>query len=237
METAPTNVLVVHEDSLVAAGLLSVLRNCPNLMARKASVMKDMSSGEDCFAEPADVIVADYRSAMAWLSAAYASAQDWHRNARVLIVTPVIREWEVRAALRLGARGYLQQGCPTDEIIQGVQLVAKGSTFLSRTATQCIAEGMTYEPLTARERDVLNLIAEGLCNKSIARQLGISLGTVKTHVKGVLEKLEATTRTHAVVVATRRGLCGQSFDGSDESQIWAPSQAGHRAAFGHTVAA
>jgi DNA-binding NarL/FixJ family response regulator len=236
METAPANVHVVHEDALVAAGLMAVLRDCPNLMVHEASVMTDTSSRDDDPAQACNVIVADYRSAMAWIAAAPACAHGWPQHTRVVIFTPVIREWEVRAALRLGARGYMQQGCPTDEIIQGVQLVAMGSTFLGSTAAQCIAESMTHEPLTARERDVLNLIAEGLCNKSIARQLGISLGTVKTHVKGVLEKLDATTRTHAVVVATRRGMCGQRLDSAEEGHFFAPSQT-RSVASGHAMAA
>jgi DNA-binding NarL/FixJ family response regulator len=225
METAPASVLVVHEDCLVAAGLVAVLRTCANLLVHHVDgATIDASLGGAGSTERHDVVVADYRSAMAWLSATSASANR-QRNTKVLILAPVIRESEVRTALRLGARGYLQQGCPADEVIDGVRLVAIGSTFLSRAASQCIADGMTYEPLTAREREVLDLIIEGLCNKDIARELGISLGTVKTHVKGVLEKLGATTRTHAVAVATRRGLCGPQFDNIEEAR---PFQVRHR---------
>lgn len=218
METAPTDVLVVHEDCLVAAGLVAVLRTCPNLLVQLTDCATiDASLKGSGSAERHAVVVADYRSAMAWLSAMSALANP-QRHVKVLVLTPVIRESEVRTALRLGARGYLQQGCPADEVIDGVQLVAIGSTFLSRTAAQCIADAMTYEPLTVRERAVLDLIIEGLCNKAIARELGISLGTVKTHVKGVLEKLGATTRTHAVAIAARRGLCGPHLDNIEEAR-------------------
>lgn len=231
METAPTNVLVVHEDCLVAAGLVAVLRTCPNLLVRHTDCATiDTSLGEGDSAERHDVVVADYRSAMAWLSAGSASAGR-QRHMKVLVLTPVIRESEVRTALRLGARGYLQQGCAAEEVIDGVQLVAIGSTFLSRAASQCIADGMTYEPLTAREREVLNLIIEGLCNKAIARELGISLGTVKTHVKGVLEKLGATTRTHAVAVAGKRGLCGPLLDNIEEARPFQVKYRGTSAQF------
>ena len=71
--------------------------------------------------------------------------------------------------------------------------------------------------LTGRETDVLQLLAQGCCNKSIARKLGIGVGTVKTHVKGVMSKLDATARTHAVVVATQRGLIRPGAGGANPS--------------------
>ncbi|RZA34551.1 MAG: response regulator transcription factor [Lysobacteraceae bacterium] len=78
--------------------------------------------------------------------------------------------------------------------------------YLSESMTRSVADSLTRESLTGRETDVLQLLAQGCCNKSIARKLGIGVGTVKTHVKGVMSKLDATARTHAVVVATQRGL-------------------------------
>jgi two-component system NarL family response regulator len=73
-----------------------------------------------------------------------------------------------------------------------------------------MADSFTRIGLTSRETDVLQLLAQGCCNKSIARELGIGVGTVKTHVKGLFDKLGATARTHAVVLATRRGLVGDT---------------------------
>lgn len=81
-----------------------------------------------------------------------------------------------------------------------------GRRFLSAAVTRSVADSLGREHLSGRETDVLQLLAEGCCNKTIARRLGIGVGTVKTHVKGVMSKLDATARTHALVVATQRGL-------------------------------
>jgi two-component system NarL family response regulator len=83
--------------------------------------------------------------------------------------------------------------------------------YLSAELSRCVADSFTRIGLTSRETDVLQLLAQGQCNKSIARELGIGVGTVKTHVKGLFDKLGATARTHAVVLATRRGLVGDSY--------------------------
>jgi DNA-binding CsgD family transcriptional regulator len=78
--------------------------------------------------------------------------------------------------------------------------------------TERIAESLTRVTLTTRQTEVLELLQSGMCNKTIARDLGIAPGTVKAHVKGILEKLESTTRTQAVAVATHRGLIKASLD-------------------------
>src|SRR5205085_4074433 len=82
----------------------------------------------------------------------------------------------------------------------------RGIRYLSEAVSRSVAASLGRASLTERETDVLQLLAEGCCNKLIARRLGIGVGTVKTHVKGVMSKLDATARTHAVVVAAARGL-------------------------------
>jgi two-component system, NarL family, response regulator len=84
--------------------------------------------------------------------------------------------------------------------------VCHGQTFVSPEVAAKLASRISEEELTNRELEILTLLAEGKSNKLIARELNISEGTVKTHVKSILEKLDATSRTEAVAVAARRGL-------------------------------
>ncbi len=202
----PVHVLIRHDDALVAAGLSAVLSASPAFVVRVEHPRHTV--GHACTTGPAaaavDVLVADHGSAIAWVSGS--GPRTGRVTAPALVFASIGREWEVRHAMRLGVRGYLLQGCPVDELMLGVARVASGFGFLGRSVAQCMAEGMMHAALTLREREVLALLAEGLCNKAIARDLGIALGTVKTHVKSVLDKLGATTRTHAVVLAAKRGL-------------------------------
>ncbi|KWT82574.1 MULTISPECIES: response regulator transcription factor [unclassified Variovorax] len=195
-----TRVLVVHEDPLVAAGIAAILHDRPGLA---------VTLGREAAGEEADVLVADYRRGMDYLAAARCQAAGRRRpTARVMVVTPLDREWEVRCAVHAGVHGYVLQGCPIDELVDGVMALRLGQRYLSPVVARRVADSLSREQLTARETQVLGLLTAGSCNKSIARELGIAVGTVKMHVKGILKKLEATTRTHAVILAAERGLVG-----------------------------
>jgi DNA-binding NarL/FixJ family response regulator len=116
----------------------------------------------------------------------------------------------VRGALEQGVHGYLPLDRGIDEFVHGVRTVARGSRYLAPSTAQCMADSLTREALTAREAEVLDLLACGECNKSIARQLDIAVGTVKAHVKAIMGKLDASSRTQAVSVAAQRGLVSMS---------------------------
>jgi DNA-binding NarL/FixJ family response regulator len=128
------------------------------------------------------------------------------KAARVLVMTTHDREHDIRRALEAGVHGYLLLGCPIQELIAGVRALARGSRYFCLAVAQRMAESLTREALTPREADVLRLLVRGQCNKSIARQLEIAVGTVKAHVKAIMGKLDASSRTEAASVAARRGL-------------------------------
>lgn len=201
MRTADeTRVLVVHEDPVVAAGIAAILGDCAGLAVT-------VGRAREAAGEEAEILVADYQSGMDYLAAAK-SRPGGRRppSARVMLVTPIDREWEVRCAVNAGVHGYVLQGCPIEELVEGVMALRIGQRYLSQVVARRVADSLTREQLTARETQVLGLLTAGSCNKSIARELGIAVGTVKMHVKGILKKLEATTRTHAVILAAERGL-------------------------------
>lgn len=183
-------VRVAHSAPLVSAGLLSVLGQ------RGQIDIVDQH-------EVADIVIADYRSGMA-------HAREGQRaGPRVLIVAQIGKALQVNSAFASGVSGYLMQDCSADELLQAIHQLRQGLRYLCPQIQGCISAVRDCDHLTGREHDVLQLLATGQCNKEIARALGIGVGTVKSHLKGVMSKLGARARTHAVVLAAERGLVGQ----------------------------
>ena len=149
---------------------------------------------------PADVILSDYESAVELLG-----NTSWEEQ-KVVIFTSYDGEARICRAFESGARGYLLYGLPLPELVEGIRAVRAGGVALSPLVAARITNRVRGGRLTTRERAVLGELMLGLSNKAIARQLNLSVGTVKTHVKSILEKLDADSRTAAVVTAQRRGL-------------------------------
>ena len=131
-------------------------------------------------------------------------------GARVIVLTSFLDEAKLMPALRAGAAGYLLKNAPPKEIARAVRAAHAGETLLDPVVASRLVEALTHdeEPLdrlTPREREVLDLIGRGFANKRIARELGVSEKTVKTHVGHVLAKLDVSDRTQAAVVGGARG--------------------------------
>jgi len=125
---------------------------------------------------------------------------------RVIIMTTSESEEDVHRAMKAGARGYLLKDSTQEEILDAIRRVSLGETYLPARIVQKVAEGMRKPELSPRELEVLQCVAEGKSNKEIGVQLFIAEGTVKTHVKNLLEKLAVVGRTGAVREAVHRGL-------------------------------
>lgn len=186
----PIKILVEHEDTLLQAGLAA-------LLARTA----DLALAHDAGAA-VDVVVTDYGAGLRHV----------RRNAalgagpRVVVLTRRDSELDIRCALSQGVDGYMIVGCGVDSVADAVRAVHQGLRHLDPVATHRIAESMFHEALTGRETEVLQLVATGCANKVIAARLQIGIGTVKTHMRSVLDKLDVASRTEAAAVARRRGL-------------------------------
>lgn len=206
-------VVAAHADAIVNAGLAALLGASTDFTVRidGADTAGAMGAGAG-----ADVVIVDHKAGLEHMRRRAEPQQADHihhgkaAQPRVLIVTQLDREWEVRTAMMAGVHGYLLQNSAPDQLLAAVRSLSRGMRYLSADLSRCVADSFTRIGLTSRETDVLQLLAQGQCNKSIARELGIGVGTVKTHVKGLFDKLGATARTHAVVLATRRGLVGDS---------------------------
>jgi DNA-binding NarL/FixJ family response regulator len=136
---------------------------------------------------------------------------------RVLILTTFDLDEYVYEAMKAGASGFLLKDVPRTQLIEGVRTVARGDALLSPTITRRLVEQFVRRPrpegvpseltdLTERELEVMRLVARGLSNGEIARQLHVSDATVKTHVARILQKLRLRDRVQAVVLAYETGL-------------------------------
>lgn len=135
-----------------------------------------------------------------------------HPDVEVLVFTIFEEEEKVLAAIRAGASGYLLKGTPADRIVEAIKDVHNGGSViqpqLARTLLRRFqtAEASAQAVLTAREAEILALIAKGLNNRDAAQALGVSRGTVRTHLEHIYAKLDVSNRTEAVTEAIRRGI-------------------------------
>ena len=200
----PVAVAVALKDPLLRMGVYATLRSDSRFDVQGDFFADGLSVGNPAGPRQAapDVVVMDYEDGIA---AARASTSG-RRSQAILIVTSCSLDSHIRSAIEVGILGYLILGCRLEEVVSAVQSVHRGIRYLSSAASQSIVDGFAYQKLTTRETDVLQLVVEGLSNKMIARDLDLAVGTVKAHVRAILEKLDAKSRTQAAAQARRRGL-------------------------------
>jgi DNA-binding NarL/FixJ family response regulator len=218
--TAPTRVVVADDQDLVRAGLRLMIDRAPAL-----TVVGEAATGHDAVlvarAARADVVLMDIRMpVLDGLAATRRIAADQGlAGVRVLILTTFDDDEYVFEALRSGASGFLGKGVRPEALIQAIRTVARGDALLSPAATRSLIarflklsdnEPVRPSPLLAtltdREREVVTLVADGMSNAEIARQLMISPLTVKAHVNHAMTKLGARDRAQLVVFAYQTGL-------------------------------
>jgi DNA-binding NarL/FixJ family response regulator len=199
----PLNVLICHGAPLVSAGIAALLRDLHDVQA----VLPEHTTSAPWRHHDCHVVVADYSSGVncARDLAALPAAQCSSRRG-VLVVTAQASEWEIRHAIACGVRGYLLADCEGQALQQAVRAVARGARCFDEMVSSRMAESLVHATLTPREHEVLRLLASGCANKVIAQRLGIAVGTVKAHIKAILEKMQVRTRMQAAALATERGM-------------------------------
>jgi DNA-binding NarL/FixJ family response regulator len=208
MESRAVRIALVDDHPVFRSGLAALLASVPDF-----EIVAEAADGTDAVAAlaatPADVVVMDLN--LPTLSGVVATSQVMRLPdpPAVLVITMVDDDDTVVAALRAGARGYVLKGAGGDEIIAAVRTVAAGgAVFGAGVAGRILAGGAApargagdAQGLTARERDVLALLAEGATNAQIARRLELSLKTVQNYVSRILDKLQVSDRTQAALRA------------------------------------
>jgi two-component system, NarL family, response regulator DesR len=110
-------------------------------------------------------------------------------------------------AISAGARGYVMKGSPPEDLLRAVRAVTSGKPFVDPSLSPALLmQGITDAPLSEREREILQLLAEGFHTEEVARRIGLSAETVKSDTKRAINKLEADTRVHAVAIALRQAI-------------------------------
>ncbi len=127
-------------------------------------------------------------------------------KARIIMLTSSESDGEIHQALEAGAAAYVLKSTPRNELIAAIRAVHAGQRYVAADVVARLAKHMGDDRLTDRELQVLRLMQNGARNKQIADQLAIAETTVNFHIKNIVDKLQAKDRTHAVVIAIRRGL-------------------------------
>ena len=220
-------VLMIDDHALFRVGLQGLLEQ------RGIEVIAAVAEGSEglMLAEQLkpDIILLDLRMPdMSGLEVLH-EAKEREIKIPIVMLTTSNEEQDLVEALRNGAQGYLLKDMEPDELVSALRDIEKGKNVVAQGLTDVLARMVQGDPgeeeqkqspfseLTPRELEILCLLADGQSNKVIARNLGISDGTVKLHVKAILRKLEVHSRVEAAVIAVEQGL-RQNSGGTQESQ-------------------
>ncbi|WP_370417432.1 response regulator [Streptomyces sp. QH1-20] len=201
-------IIVVDDHTVMRAGVVALLASEPTI-----DIVGEAGNGREAVElarrlEP-DVALIDLRMPVLDGVAATREIVAGQTGTRVLILTTYDTDVEIERAVEAGAIGYLLKDTTREQLVDAIRSAARGETVLApRVAQRLMARMRQPAPvaLTARERDVLNAVADGLSNADIGKRLAIAEATVKTHLLRVFAKLDVSDRTHAVVTALERGL-------------------------------
>jgi two-component system, NarL family, response regulator len=205
IETHPARVLVVDDHSLLRTGVANIINQEADL-----EVVAEASNGRDAIdaflAQRPDVVLMDLRMPEMEGVEAVRRIREIDPQARVVVLTTYDADEDIARALQAGAKAYILKDIAAAALVACVRDVLAGKTYLAPSAAAKLAERVTQVQLTPRELAALRLLANGHSNKEIASALAISERTVKSHLAHLFDKLQVTSRTEAVRVATRRGL-------------------------------
>ncbi len=201
-----TTVMVVDDHPVLRAGILAVLST-----QSAVTVVDEAGSAEEALVRVRtsrpDVVLMDLRLGPGMDGvAATAALRGLAEPPAVVILTTYDTDADILRAVAAGAAGFLLKDAPTREIVAAVTAAAAGRSALNERARAVIRLAASEPALSARELEVVGLLAEGLTNRSIAQRLHLSEATVKTHLIHVFDKLGADNRTAAVTEARIRGL-------------------------------
>lgn len=198
-------ILCVDDHPLVRKGIASILANEADMC-----LVAEAGSAEEALARfrehRPDVTLMDLRLPDQEGTAAVLAIRREFPEARIIVLTSYGGDQDIAWALEAGVSGYLLKEIAHVELVRAIRTVHTGRRLLPSSVAERLAEHGSTMVLTARETEVLRLVAAGLGNREVARYLGTASGTVKMQVQNILLKLNASDRTHAVAIAVQRGI-------------------------------
>lgn len=204
-DASPIRILAADDHPLIRAGLVSFLGTEPGLQ-----VVAEAGNGEEALEKyrevRPDIVLMDLSMPlMDGLTATRAIIEEFP-DARVIVLTTYGGDEDIHRALDAGAMGYLVKDMVAGDIVGIIRMVRAGRRGIPQPIAAKLAEHTPRIALTPRETEVLSLVANGLSNGEVAGRIGRTEGTVKVHLKNILQKLGANDRTEAVTTALRRGF-------------------------------
>lgn len=198
-------VLVVDDHPIMRIGISAIIEATPDMTA-----VAQAGSGEEAIelfeTHLPDITLMDLRLPGMSGVEAIRTLVARHRGAKLVVLTTYEGDEDIHQALEAGARSYIIKGMPHEALVGALRRVHAGGRFLPPPVARALSSRIPNSELSAREREVLKLIAGGKSNKEIATELGITESTVKCHVSVILMRLNVNDRTQAVVMALQRGL-------------------------------
>lgn len=198
-------VLVVEDHSVVREGIVSVLNRQKGI-----EVIAEAKNGKEAITLHAthqpDITLMDLRMPQVEGLEAVIQIRTATPTARIVILTTYDTDEDIYQCLQAGARGYLLKDATAAELAQAVRKVHAGKRFIPPDVAMKLADRIESDELTAREKDVLEIMVQGSTTAQLAEALHISEGTVKFHINNIFQKLNVSDRTQAVVTALHRGL-------------------------------
>lgn len=199
----PITLLIADDHPVFREGLVAIVSRQPDIV-----IVAQASDGREAvraFSEyRPHVALMDLRMPVLDGVQAIVQIRERHPDARIVVLTTFDGDEDIYRGLHAGARSYMLKDAPTDELLRCIRDVHAGRPALPLAVAAKLAERQRSAGLTARELDVLSLMAEGRTNRDIAMALDVAEGTIKVHVNNILTKLHAATRTEAVSIAVRR---------------------------------
>lgn len=199
------NVLCVDDHQIVREGLVYVIGRQRDMQVI-GTAANGVQAVEAYLQNPPDVTLMDLQLPLLSGLEAIRRIRAADAQAKIIVLTTHQGDESIHQALAAGAATYLLKESVLDDLAAVVRAVYKGAKPLHDDVQRILASRADHPPLTTRELEVLDLIAQGLTNRQIAHSLGVKEETVKMHVRNIMEKLQVQDRTEAVTLAHRRGI-------------------------------
>jgi len=207
------NIYLIDDHALFRDGLISLLES-RDISAKGSSSAKEGIT--EIESSNFDIILLDLRMPESSGLEVLQDIKATGIKTPVVMLTTSTDEYDLKECLKRGAQGYLLKDMDPEELVDALIEAQKGSIVVAKDMTHILAKVLrneltdsesTFDSLTNREKEVACLVASGFSNKVIARELGISDGTVKLHVKSILKKLSLSSRVEVAVMVTEQGHC------------------------------
>lgn len=214
LDRAPTRILIVDDHTMVRDGLSSMLQRQPDF-----EVVGEASNGKEGVEQAErlrpDLILMDLRMPEMDGVEAMRKIRIHQPEVDFLVLTTFDTDEYIFDAVEVGAKGFLLKDTSRDELFNAVRTISNGNSYFQPDIASRLADqfavlrkggGHVTDALSEREREVLNLIAQGKANKEVASELSLSESTVKSHVSNIFSKLGVNDRTGAVTTAIQKGI-------------------------------